>query len=70
MLGAAVLHFSGLALVGAALRRGRAHWTHQGAKARCEKRGAAASRAEAFAALIRRSRLLRGEQQARVELTG
>jgi hypothetical protein len=32
MLGAAVLHFSGLALVGAALRWGRAHWTHQGAK--------------------------------------
>src|SRR6516165_6544428 len=34
------------------------------------KRGVAASRAEAFAALIRRSRLLRGDQQARVELTG
>jgi hypothetical protein len=32
--------------------------------------GVAASRAEAFAALIRRSRLLRGDQQARVELSG
>ena len=34
------------------------------------KRGIAASCAEAFAEELRRSRLLRGDQQARFELTG